>query len=136
MYSVRFHLGRGPNYKMWQIKNLKDRSIAPCYYEPSQVQLHLVNCELICNENKARRVHAAGVKDVCGWIKCGDIFLRHLSTDPVVDVTNWNRISFNPIIDPNWRVEGIDGNFNGAKFEHLYTCGGRVYVCEGIFSLT
>lgn len=131
MYSVRFHLGRGPHYRMWQVKNLKDKTVEPVYYEPNQIQLHLINCELICHENKARRVHAAGIKDVCGWIKCSDVFLRHLRTDPAVDITNWNRISFNPIVDPNWRINGINGNFNNAVFDHLYTSGRRVY-CESI----
>ena len=41
MYSVRFHLGRGPHYRMWQVKNLKDKTVEPVYYEPNQIQLHL-----------------------------------------------------------------------------------------------
>lgn len=131
MYSVRFHLGRGPYYKMWQVKNLKDKSVAPVYYEPDHVQLRLLDCELICNENKAKRVHAAGIKDVCGWIKCRDVFLRYLRTDPAVDVSSFSKLYFNPIVDPVWRVqEDPNVNMNGAKFNSIITSGRRVYTDE------
>jgi hypothetical protein len=127
MYSVRFHLGRGKYYRMWQVKNLKDKSVAPVYYDPSKVQLDLNSCELVCNENKARKVYEAGVKDVCGWIKCRRLFLRDVGSNLYTFPENMSRILFNPIVDTSWKMEGYDFSINGWKFSQLITFGRRVY---------
>ena len=132
MYSVRFHLGRGPHYKHWQIRDLSDKSSAPMFLDPSEFQLHLHNCKLVCNENKAKSVFSSGVKDVCGWIRCdsfGVVDVCHFAPDSVQGL---HRVSFNPIVDTEWRIEGYDGSFNNQEVGELVTSGSRVYLLEEV----
>jgi hypothetical protein len=141
MYSVRFHLGRGPYYKYWQIRDLKDRDAGPKYINPETSQLVLLDCELVCNENKARKVYSRGVKDVCGWIKCEHVHWHDLSLSNGINIDGFFNIKFNPIVDPNWRINGLDYPINGLKIDELVTCGNRVYTrynsvaIENIYSL-
>jgi len=128
MFSVRFHLGRGLNYKQWQIKDLVNKDVQIEYVDPYRYQLVLVDCELICNENKARKVYAAGVKDVCGWIKCRDLYVSDPDLHHLPDVDSLPHLKFNPIVDPNWRVEGMYGNYNGKKFDSIITSGRHCYI--------
>ena len=132
MYSVRFHLGRGPHYKFWQIKNLKDKSEAPLYLNPEKFQLYLYNCKLVCKEKDAKRVFEAGIKDVCGWIQCDTFGVYELEHNEPQSIEGFRRAYFNPIVDTNWRVEGYDNSFNNAHFEELLTSGSRVYLLEEV----
>jgi hypothetical protein len=131
MYSVRFHLGRGPHYKFWQIKNLKDKSEAPLYLNPEKFQLYLYNCKLVCKESHAKKVFEAGIKDVCGWVQCETFGVYELEHNEPQSIEGFRRVYFNPIVDTNWRVEGYDNSFNNAHFEELLTSGSRVYLLEG-----
>jgi hypothetical protein len=141
MFKVRFHLGRGPYYKYWQIVDLKDKDAGPKYINTETSQLVLLDCELVCNENKARKVYSRGVKDVCGWIKCEHVHWHHITVHPIINIEMFNRIYFNPIVDPNWTMTGLDYPINGLKIDELVTCGNRVYTrynsvaIENIYSL-
>ena len=128
MFKVRFHLGRGPYYKYWQIRDLKDKDAGPDYIKPETCQLVLLDCELVCNENKAREVHSRGVKDVCGWIKCSHVHWHDASVRNPINVEGFSRIYFNPIVDPNWRMDRLDYSINGLKIDELITCGNKVYT--------
>lgn len=130
MFSIRFHLQRGLYYKHWQIKDMKHKDVAVEYIDPQRYQLYLEDCELFCNENKARKVYAAGVKDVCGWIQCRDLYVCDPDLHHLPDTSDLPMLKFNPIIDPNWRIEGMFGNFNGKRFDSIITSGNRCYVDE------
>jgi hypothetical protein len=131
MYSVRFHLARGPHYRYWQIKNLKDKNEAPLYVNPEKNRIVLKDCTLEVNENKAKRVHAAGRKDVCGWIKCRYFFLNDTNLFYSSMLDSFPRLKFNPIIDVNWRIDtNPDFVMNNATFPELLTSGNKVYVAE------
>ena len=123
MFEVRFHLGRGENYKHWQIKT-KDRVF---YYDPSYYQLELIGCKLINKVNKAKKVNAAGVKDVSGWVECGDILVNN-----EVDVDNLEKLYYNPIKDIHWRRESDSGEFewDNSEYASLITQGRQVYILE------
>lgn len=127
-YSVRFHLQHGKYYKFWQIRDLNDKGVAPEYINPVGNQLVLLDCELYCNESKARKVYEAGVKDVCGWIKCKTLYVNDCSVYDSASVDNLPRISFNPIVDTCWRIEGKVGGFNNTHVDSIITSGSRCYL--------
>jgi len=131
MFKVRFHLGRGPYYRYWQITDLKDKDAGPMYINPETSQLVLIDCELYVNEKKANKVYAAGRKDVCGWIKCSHVHWHDTHLSNVINVDNFASIKFNPIIDTNWRIStDYNLNLNNAFFEKLITKGKNVYLPE------
>ena len=129
MFSVRFHLQRGEFYRHWQIKDLKDKSIGPEYFDPLKYQLFLTDCELVCNERKAKQVYARGVKDVCGWIKCSNVYVSDPDVLGWTSIDNCPAIKFNPIVKTHWEIEDRPGeNWNGRKVNEIVTAGHRCYL--------
>ena len=135
MFKVRFHLGRGPYYKYWQIIDLEDKDAGPKYINPETSQLVLLDCELVCNEEKAKKIYAAGRKDVCGWIKCSHLHWHDLFVSNPVSIDSLERIMFNPIVDPVWRSSKDPTlNMNNVKFDKLITKGNKVYVHDHTYA--
>lgn len=134
MYSVRFHLARGKFYKFWQVKDLKNDT-GPFYFNPNTAQLRMEDCTLYVNENKAKRIHAAGIKDVCGFIKCRNVFWSDNNLFRDSDFDYFARLSFNPIVDTNWRISiSPKSVMNNTHHEELVTKGNKVYVPTFIMS--
>ena len=129
MYSVRFHLAKGCHYKHWQIKNLKDKDMAPEYLDPLYYQLMMVNCKLVNKTNKAQKVYEAGVKDVCGWIQCEDVFVTNLSDYDPEPIDDNPRLLYNPIVAPYWMMEGREyKSLDNTLYHELITYSNKVYV--------
>lgn len=129
---VRFHLSSGPNYKHWQVSVIQGREkIGVYYYNPNEYQLELIGCKLVNKLNKAKKVHAEGVKDVSGWVRCSDVVLRK-DTYPVLPVDNLEKLYYNPILDPRWRRDSDDGEFewDDTEYDTLITSGKQVYILE------
>jgi hypothetical protein len=124
MFEVRFHLGRGENYMQWQVKTGDGKKF---YYNPAYYQLELIGCKLINKVNKAKKVNAAGVKDVSGWVECVDILVNN-----EVDVDNLEKLYYNPIKDVHWRRESDSGEFewDNSEYASLITQGRQVYILE------
>ena len=130
MFEVRFHLGRGIHYKHWQIKVMQgSRKVDEFYYDPAYYQLELIGCKLVNNVNKAKKVNAAGVKDVSGWVECEDILVNN---EVDVDNLNLEKLYYNPIRDVHWRRESDSGEFewDNSKYASLITQGRQVYILE------
>lgn len=123
MYRVRFHLQSGRNYMKWQIRHGK----SVVYVDPSKDNLEMVGCKLVNKLNKAKKVHAAGRKDVSGWIECERVIINN--ENPTDDL---ERLFYNPIRDPQWRRESDCGEFSwdDSKYSTLITSGKNVYVLE------
>lgn len=135
MFSVRFHLAKGCHYKHWQIKDLKNKDVAPEYLDPLYYQLFMVNCKLINKANKAKKVYEAGVKDVCGWIQCGDVFVTNLNDYDPEPIDDLPRLLYNPIVAPHWMMEGREGrSIDNSHHEELVTMGNKVYIYNRCFS--
>jgi hypothetical protein len=102
------------------------RRVKEIYYDPSKVQLELVECKLVNKVKIARRVHAEGVRDVAGWVECLEV---KISENPVDGL---ERLFYNPILDPNWRRDGDNGEFvwDDSEYKTLVTQGKRVYILE------
>lgn len=131
-YKVRFHLGAGKHFMHWQIKAY-DGSVQ--YLDPDKYQIEMVNATLINKKNKAKKIHAAGVKDVCGWIECEDYHL-HFAGERYAD--GMEQVKFNPIVRPEWTRGGddFDAGWDGHKFSCLLTDGRKVFVAEEECRLT
>jgi hypothetical protein len=129
MFRVRFHLGAGKNYMHWQIKDMQTKEVF--YRDPKNSQLELIGCRLVNNTSKAKKVFAAGKKDVCGWVECEEI-ICHSGGKYLAYFLE--RLHFNPILNPNWRRESDDGDYvwDNAHFNSLLTDGKTLRVLEEI----
>ena len=128
-YEVRFHLGRGENYMHWQVKAMCGRKkLQEFYYNPSQYQLEMLGCKLVNKVNKAKKVHAAGKKDVAGWVQCEDLMINN-----EIGIDNLERLYYNPIRDIHWRRESDCGEFawDDSQYATLITQDKQVYILEG-----
>ena len=102
-----------------------------CYFDPSEYQLEMRDCILWNRSNKAKKVHAAGVHDVSGWVRCEEVMLRK-DFHPVLPVDNLEKLFYNPIRDPHWRRESDSNEFiwDNTEYATLLTNGKQVYILE------
>jgi hypothetical protein len=128
MFSIRFHLGRGNHYKHWQIKDLTYKNDAPVYFDPAFTQLTMVNCKLVNNEKKAKQVYEAGVKDVCGWIRCENFFVSDLNKYNPVSIDGDVGLLYNPIVAPYWMRDDKEGSIDNTFYLELITMGNKAYI--------
>ena len=70
------------------------------YYNPTQYQLEMLGCKLVNKVNKAKKVHAAGRKDVAGWVECDTVMINN-----EIGIDNLEKLYYNPIRDVHWRRE-------------------------------
>ena len=125
--EVRFHLGKGVHYGFWQIKVMQGRKkVDEYYYNPAYYQLELRGCKLVNKVNKAKKVNAAGVKDVSGWVRCDEV----VATENPID--NLEKLYYNPIKDIHWRRDSDDGEFawDDTEYSTLITKDKQVYILE------
>lgn len=126
VYKIRFHLGPGENYLKWQIRGC-DGSVQ--YIDPAKYQIEIINATLINKKNKAKKIHAAGVKDVAGWIECENYHLHFTGEHPV---EYYEQLKYNPIVRPEWIRSGDDytSGWDGHRFSCLITMDRSVFVAE------
>jgi len=130
VFRVRFHLQRGKHYLHWQISwNHNGKRTSYMYVNPSESNIEMFNCKLVNKKNAAKRVHAAGKKDVCGWVECESV--RMIEPDRY-SVDNLEQLRYNPIVEPSWRREWDDNtwDWDDHTFDYLATNGNKVYVIE------
>ena len=125
-YRVRFHLQRGQHYMHWQIRAW-DGTVK--YLDPQKYQIEMRRCVLINKKNAAKKVHAAGKKDVCGWVECENFDILEKDSLPI---DNLEKLLYNPIVEPSWRREDDDGDFDwdNYHFDMLVTDGNKVHIAE------
>lgn len=119
--KIRFNLGRGVNYKKWKINHV-DKSVE--YLDPEKVQLTMVNCELVNNKKISQEIFNGSHKRICAWILCEKITIKKRNfnqTDLIGGCLN-----FNPRIEPNWVLEGI--NVDGVKIKKIESLGNKLFV--------
>jgi hypothetical protein len=126
--EVRFHLGKGENFRHWQIKVMQGRKkVDEYYYNPGHYQLVMIGCKLVNNLKKAKKVHKAGKKDVSGWVKCEEVQINN-----EIGIDNLEKLYYNPIRDPQWRRESDCGEFawDDSQYATLITQDRQVYILE------
>ena len=101
------------------------------YLDPQKYQIEMRGCTLINKKNAAEKVHAAGKKDVCGWVECHNFDILEKGSIPI---DNLERLSYNPIVEPRWKREDDDGDFDwdDYDFDSLVTDGNRVHILEEV----
>ena len=99
--KVRFHLGRGKNYMKWKIEYPNGNIL---YYNPSEVQLVMTNCQLRNYKKVAEKIFNGGNKVVCAWVLCEEINI--IDKDFIQYDINCDRIRYNPRVQPNWILNG------------------------------
>lgn len=119
MIKVRFHLGRGKNYKKWQVSCQKRK----VYYDPNEVNLKLHDCKLHNNSKIATSIFKGANKTVCSWISCNAIEILPPK------IIQGKQIFYNPRSHPNWHSEN-ESNLDKQFFKTLQTYGKNVFVHE------
>ena len=125
-YKVRFHLGKGPNYRHWQVISPKgDRT----FYDPDETFIFMENAKLHNNCKTARQIHAGRNKTVCARITCDNLEARGIlnylfSESP--SPTGKTQIHYNPRKNPHWIENGENVDFK--RYKRLFTHEDRVLV--------
>ncbi len=116
----------------WQVKVKQGgETVDVYYYNPKEYQLEMIGCKLVNKPNKAKKVHAAGVHDVSGWVRCEEVMLRK-DFHPALPIDNLEKLFYNPLRDPYWRRESDNSEFiwDNTEYSTLITQGKQVYVLE------
>ncbi len=133
-FQVRFHLGKGPNYMCWQVK---DHGVNPAanngrpdtdYYAPSNVSLELTNCVLKNSPATAMRIYNGSHKTVCAWVEC-DMVDVHYKKDPSfkkVDTKNLRKFKYNPKKNMHW-FTSKQSNQDNKALKKMYTNSRALY---------
>lgn len=131
MFKVRFHLGAGIHYKHWQIRTVCHDGGPDIveYADPSQIQLELVTCVLKNNRKVAEKVLADQVRDVCGWVQCQHVIFSFSPKD-FTPVDNLDRIVYDPKINPYWKMENSDDNYDLVRIDTIVTSGNRMFILK------
>ena len=124
-FQVRFHLGKGPNYICWQVKDYGLNRAANNgradidYYAPSNVSLELTNCVLKNSEKTATKIFNGEHKTVCAWVEC-DMVDVHYKKNPAfseVDTKNLRKYKYNPKKNIHWFTSKQDNADNKQLFK-------------------
>ena len=97
-YKVRFHLGRGPHYKHWQIRCGKE---LVAYVHPSETLL-LFGSKLKNRALTAKRIFEGGPKTVCAWIECDSVARVTVEDSGWSVLDGSDYFQFNPRHYPAW----------------------------------
>ena len=121
MYTLRFNLGRGENFKKWKLTNKKTNKSV--YLDPNNYSIELENCQLKNNRATANKIHEGKNKTVCAWIVADNFKI----VDPKgVRVYEDDAVSYNPRIKPFWSIKGKDSD--NLKIDKLVTLGNKVFA--------
>ena len=122
--KVRFNLGAGENYMKWKIDIPGEEAR---YVSPDAVQLRMTGCTLRNSPATAAKIHAGANKSVCAWILCDEIsILTDLDTPSITQLKNFEQLSYNPRVQPNWLCGGA--NVDGESYDRLVSLGKKLFV--------
>tara|TARA_R100001015_G_C4613568_1_gene169245 strand:- start:1007 stop:1414 length:408 start_codon:yes stop_codon:yes gene_type:complete len=131
-FRVRFHLGKGKNYKMWQVK---DRGVQRTpswvnteYYNPEKCNIKMYKCKLGNQESTARKIFEGDNKTVCAWVDCDNIDIEYRKDPKFREVEEHvlTHYKYNPKKNPHWFTEE-DINCDGKTFLILTTSKRKIY---------
>lgn len=121
MATVRFHLQRGPHYRMWQVKDRGEVS----YYDPDRVSLVLRDCKLVNRRAAADRIHRGESKSVCAWVRCVDVEIVEPHKSDGLGL-----LCYNPRVAPHWR-DGSMADLDNTSWQVILSVGRALYAMEG-----
>jgi hypothetical protein len=115
MYRVRFHLGAGEHYRMWQVRH-PDGS--KTYHRPESTCILMNDCYLRNSRRVAERIHAGARKSVCAWVLCRRISItENCEMGPQTYDNLPTEVRFNPRVMPHWH------DANGTDLDGTRWCG-------------
>ena len=117
--KIRFNLGRGKNYRNWQLTNL-NKVVA---YFPQEADLTLYKTNLHNNKKTAIKIFNGANKQVCAWINCEDVSAVKYKSN--VDFA-LEEIFYNPRECTSW-VDAHGNNLDGMAFPVLVITGGKLF---------
>ena len=118
-YKVRFHLGKGDNYKKWQVRNIKDNSVA--YYSPDEYHLAMHVCKLGNKPSVFTKIFNGENKTVCAWVWC-DLVTAYKGENTRVG----KQYRYNPRRNPHWHSSD-EHNLDNCEVGHLVTMGRGIF---------
>ena len=121
MYKVRFHLGKGSNFKHWQVRTLETVQ----YHDPQDTFLLMRGCLLVNESKTAEKVHEDQVRDVCGWVLCESLEAHALPVEEKGDM-----LLYDPKIVPHWTNGADPQNIDGTRWDTLVTHGKKVFTIK------
>ena len=139
-YKVRFHLGKGENFRHWQIikPNGEREFVNP--HSDQEFQVKMFNCRLVNRTKTAKKIYDGECnKTVCSWIECShvkivgifsNLFNDGEPSDSLYEIENSVELRYNPRKNPFWVHSATNSNADGENFHHLFTSGNKVYVKE------
>lgn len=139
-HKVRFHLGRGPHFRHWQVRS-KDGGVR--YYEPAKTRMLLVNPITRRHNSTAQKIFRGDItKTVCAWLGCRAVSVWQVNgtePTPTIDLSERTRLSFDPHENPRWRVSvpSTDGYYpirDDAQYRWIAVIGTELYPCTPLFS--
>lgn len=116
--KIRFNLGRGDNYKKWQIRTSSGEVI---YINPKTTIIKLIKVKLINNKTSAEKIYNGSNKFVCAWIEFENYEILEVFDGPLT-----KPLTYNPRIESNWF--DCDGNdIDNMEYDTLITLDNKVY---------
>ena len=133
-YKVRFHLGKGENFKKWRVES-KDKLVN--FYCPTKNSFVLHESFLRNQKGTANKIYQGESKTVCAWIESIDMDIidySNLNDYNLIFVSNFlnyfiknNTLDYNPRKNPHWNLDS--GNVDGCSYKLLFTYKiGRAHV--------
>lgn len=119
MIKVRFHLGKGPNFMKWQIKEGNNKS----YIDPNRYSLFMENCKIVNRVKISEAIFKGANKKVCGWIEC-----KKLSVFPSGEISIFftENLKFNPQVNPYWVYYAL--TLKNGTFSQIKTYGNKLHA--------
>jgi len=127
MYRVRFHLAKGTNYRMWQVRHPDGTKT---YHDPAETSLNMLGCYLRNSRRTAERIHAGARKTVCAWVLCREVIITTHARNESEFAIGPQEVRFNPRVMPYWHDErGTD--LDGTRFHGMVSIGKQLIGAIG-----
>lgn len=102
-YKVRFNLGAGKNYMKWKVEGPD----GVAYYDPAEVQIEMVDCQLKNQIKTAKKINEGAHKTVCAWVRCSYLQVHDHVAVAITDRDT--QLKYNPRKLPYWFIdEGVN----------------------------
>lgn len=120
MYKVRFNLGRGENYRKWQVREKEGNKLVG-HYNPEKCHIKMIGCTLKNNKTTAEKIFKGARKSVCAWIECENLTVGYYEPYKYTE-----QIKYNPKEAPYWTDRG-GKDIDGQRLNELITIGKKVF---------
>lgn len=116
-YKVRFNLGKGKNYMKWKIEGPDGVN----YYNPSEVQIVMTDCQLKNQIKTAEKILDGAHKTVCAWVRCVNVEIKQPSTEPRL-----TQLKYNPRVRPYWCINDL--NADNMLIEQVLSSDRKLFI--------